>query len=100
MKGPGAGGLAGAGRVYILEFLERFWEAESRWEGLAEGRPRAEGVPRVWEALGGPGSFDHHAWGTRGELLQLPGLSWVLKYPSCGKAGERVGSTCAIDGGA
>ena len=34
-----------------------------------------------------------------GELLQVPGLSWVLRYPGCGKAGERAESTCAIDVG-
>ena len=42
-------------------------------------------------------SFCKAQYSSRAELLQLPGLSWVLQYPGCRKAGKRVASTCAID---
>ena len=42
-------------------------------------------------------TFFRDQYWSRGELFQVPGLSWVLPYPGCEKAGERAGSTCAID---
>ena len=89
-KGPGKSGLS------FLALLGRFWREalgkEALQRALDAQRSTLEKTNQPCPEFG----LRDQDW-SRAELFQVPGLSRCYSTPGCGTAGERAGSTCAID---